>query len=196
MVQSTCQYCGKVFEYRKSNRPGHYCSQVCHYNARRIAPEEKFWKHVRKSDGCWEWTGSFAKGYGRLQLNGKRKTCKKRAHIQAHRFSWELHFGPIPKGLFVCHHCDNKRCVRPDHLFLGTASDNHLDAVAKGRIPGNRKGVYGEKNGMSKLTESQVRFIRQEYSSGSLQREIATRYGVTQCAITNIICGVTWKNVH
>jgi hypothetical protein len=90
----------------------------------------KFWERVRRGDGCWEWTGTVLNtGYGQLGFfrNGKR------TNHAAHRLSYEINKGPIPRGLFVCHHCDNPRCVRPEHLFLGTAKDNSQDMVAKGR---------------------------------------------------------------
>jgi hypothetical protein len=95
---------------------------------RYVPIEERFWGKVRKSKDCWEWIGARCRaGYGSLGLSRSRK------RISAHRFSWELHHGPIPESLFVCHHCDNPRCVRPDHLFLGTRTDNTWDAIRKGR---------------------------------------------------------------
>src|SRR5258707_545503 len=88
-------------------------------------PEDRFWRHVQKSDNCWEWTNSLARGYGAF-YDGTRQ-------VVASRFSWELHNGPITDGLWVLHRCDNRKCVRPDHLFLGTAEDNTQDSIAKGR---------------------------------------------------------------
>ena len=88
----------------------------------------RFWSRVRRSDGCWEWIGvRTVKRYGRHTepLTGRK--------LRAHRLSWEIHFGPIPDGLCVLHHCDNPPCVRPDHLFLGTDKDNSVDRVRKGR---------------------------------------------------------------
>lgn len=87
-----------------------------------------FWSQVRRESGtgCWEWTGStIPKGYGQFRYDGDNEL--------AHRISWAIANGPIPDGVMVCHHCDNRICVRPDHLFLGDAFDNMQDMVAKGR---------------------------------------------------------------
>ena len=99
---------------------------------------DRFWSYVPVSEvGCWEWKGHRnTGGYGVITHNGRDHT--------ASRVSWEIHFGPIPDGLSICHHCDNPPCVRPDHLFIGTHSDNMRDAFAKGRLyhprgPGGRK---------------------------------------------------------
>jgi hypothetical protein len=92
--------------------------------------EERFWKHVKKSpDGCWLWIGGTARGgYGEFNAGGL-----KRGNISSHRFSYELHYGPIPEGMDICHHCDTPACVRPDHLFVGTRSDNVQDMLRKNR---------------------------------------------------------------
>lgn len=88
--------------------------------------EPYFWSLVDKSSDCWTWKGNIdSKGYGRVHCNGKRQ--------RAHRVSYELSIGEIPSGMLICHHCDNRKCVRPDHLFVGTASDNSLDCTKKGR---------------------------------------------------------------
>src|SRR6185369_12556798 len=91
---------------------------------------DRFWSHVRKSDGCWEWANStnIPNGYGCFYIGQKK--------ILAHIYSYTLHFGST-KGLLVCHKCDNKRCVRPDHFFLGTHADNTNDAIRKGIITPN-----------------------------------------------------------
>ena len=88
--------------------------------------EPYFWSLVRKGDGCWEWQGDrWGKGYGRITRGQRRET--------AHRVAYELAIGPITEGALVCHRCDNKLCVRPDHLFLGTQSDNMQDWTKKGK---------------------------------------------------------------
>ena len=106
--------------------------RVVHYSLRRYNSDmkqplgDRFGTKVQSGSGCWEWTGTRTKrGYGQLGVSGKTKW--------AHRVSWEINNGPIPDGLFVCHHCDNPPCVRPSHLFLGTHQDNMRDMAEKGR---------------------------------------------------------------
>ena len=93
----------------------------------------RFFSNVRISepDACWEWIGSkYTVGYGQFSIpvDGRNRTM-----VGAHRFAWALAFGKTPKGMFVCHHCDNPPCVRPDHLFLGTHTENIRDMLRKGR---------------------------------------------------------------
>jgi len=91
-----------------------------------LSTEERFWPKVLKSDSCWEWQASLTdKGYGQFFDKGVR--------ILAHRYSYKLRFGKIPEGLFLCHTCDNPKCVNPDHLKPGTQKDNIQDMIAKGR---------------------------------------------------------------
>lgn len=91
-----------------------------------MKPEERFWRKVEKGPGCWLWKASLRNRYGQFGV--------KPGYIEfAHRFSYELKYGAVPKGLFVCHSCDNKICVNPKHLFLGTALDNNRDCWNKGR---------------------------------------------------------------
>lgn len=129
-VQSTCLVCNSpIFD----NRMRTFCSKKCR-DARpcarikrpKMAADERFWSKVSKGDGCWEWqAGRLPTGYGRFSDKG--------VEYKAHRFSWALAHGAIPEGMLICHRCDNPRCVRPDHLFLGTNSDNQRDMVNKNR---------------------------------------------------------------
>src|SRR6476660_6501286 len=108
--------------------------QCANIPARNYTPTvDRFWAGVDKSDtGCWNWAKSKTKaGYGTLRSYDN-------VLLYAHRFSWELHHGPIPPKLYVCHHCDNPGCVRPDHLFVGTHNDNMQDMLKKGRGSANR----------------------------------------------------------
>lgn len=121
--------CGKTKTVRAdSARNGYAKSCGCQKHRPAVSPVARFENMIQKSDGCWEVKSS---RYGKITV-GTRPNMKT---VSAHRFSYELYVGPIPAGLLVCHHCDNPKCVRPDHLFLGTDSDNMRDAQNKGRRP-------------------------------------------------------------
>jgi hypothetical protein len=139
--------------------------------------------------GCWIWQGakknpgnqSFA--YGWVGFCGTQ--------MNAHRASWLVHNGQIPAGMFVCHKCDVPLCVNPEHLFLGTASDNMLDMWAKRRHPNPNAGRIGSLS--SKLTLTQVQEIRHQITCGEKQRDIASKYGVKQATISHIKTGKNWS---
>ena len=114
---------------RRTGRHPSYCTFL-----------DRFWNKVEKGkpDACWNWIGAkHPFGYGDIRLGGGSR--QRTIHIRAHRFSYELHHGPIPAGLDVCHSCDNPTCVNPHHLFVGTARDNVLDAIRNNRMPQIRK---------------------------------------------------------
>lgn len=132
--------------------------------------------------GCWIWLGHIlSKGYGEIEFRGVK--------IRAHRASWLAYRGPIPDGLFVCHHCDMRPCINPDHLFLGTNLDNMRDCAKKSRI---RSGMLrGEDSPKAKLTASQVELIRADSRSTYL---LAAAFGVSKNTINSIKRGTTWRS--
>ena len=137
--------------------------------------------------GCWLWIGAFNQyGYGVIYMGTGRGHVPNRAH----RISWEIHRGPIPYGLCVLHRCDNPSCVRPDHLFLGTQSENVRDAVVKGR------NARGSRIAASKLNEEDVRGIKALFHVDEMApSEIAKHYGISINQTSAILRGQYWKHV-
>lgn len=159
-----------------------------------LPARERFWSKVNR-DGpipmhkpelghCWTWTGSADRhGYGHLGIYTSK--------VKAHRFSWELHNGPIPIGLCVLHHCDYPPCTRPDHLFLGTMKDNTQDMLAKGRY-GDLKG---ERSGRAILTAEQVLMIREMAQEGAKPMVLARQFRVAKSTIRDIIKRRNWQHI-
>lgn len=140
------------------------------------------------NSGCWLWLGTIDKGgYGKLSggpgVVGARRF---RRHQQASRASWAIHQGEVPDGLCVLHSCDNRACVNPAHLFLGTHQDNSDDMVAKGRQ------CAGERNGHARLNTEQVAEI---FASPESQHAKARRFGVARTTIQSIMERKTWRHV-
>jgi hypothetical protein len=155
----------------------------------RKAWEERIEPRISRAgwNDCWLWTGSLVDGYGQVSLptGGKWK-----AH-RVHRLSWEYHIGPIPEGMHVCHKCDVRSCVRPDHLFLGDIPTNNRDMVKKGR----NKIMRGENNGNSKVTPEAVEYIRRNYKrykKGS-SVTLSKMFGICRYQVVNIAQGKYWN---
>jgi hypothetical protein len=149
------------------------------------ALEERFWAKVERADGCWLWRGArwADTGYGQIR-SGHRK-------MQAHRVSYEIANGPIPPGMSICHRCDVRLCVRPDHLFAGTPADNVADAVAKGR----QSAARGNAQPLAKLTPSLVLAIRYLRSGGLSMKRVARLFGISIRAVGKIDRRELWAHV-
>lgn len=154
---------------------------MCATSGRLRPLPDRFWDKVNKTAGCWLWTDHpHTKGYGTIGVNGRLKF--------AHRVSYELARGPIPAGMLVCHTCDTRLCVRPDHLFLGTAADNMRDAMLKKRL------AWGERARGAKLTADDVARIKVE-AEGASKQDIQTRYGISRSHLNAVLRGAFWANL-
>jgi hypothetical protein len=152
-------------------------------------PLDRFFSFVEKTPYCWNWIGnnhnwkgSNKNGYGRFRCKGKL--------YKAHRFSWLIHKGEIPDNLHVLHKCDNCSCVNPEHLFLGTPTDNMKDMASKKRC-GIRKGID---NGWAKINDDIVREIRSTYKKGK-GKELCAKFSLNFSTIHRIFKGEAWKHV-
>lgn len=145
----------------------------------------KFLKWVNKTPaGCWRWTGrTDDNGYGRISVRGE--------YCRAHRLSWEIENGkPVPDGGHVLHSCDNRSCVNPHHLRIGTAAENQADKVSRDRQ------ARGEQNGRAKLSAADVCNILSRHAAGELQADLAREFRVTEKAIRLIRQGRNWKHLR
>ena len=147
---------------------------------------------------CWTWTARLsASGYGRFLLSDGRA-------VPASRAAWILANGNLPSDVCVCHRCDNRACVRLDHLFTGSRADNSADMKAKGRAArGDRNGarlfpetrVRGTRHPQARLNEAKVVEIRERFAAGATAESLAKEHGVTAPAITKVVRRVTWTHV-
>ncbi len=157
----------------------------------KITPiEVRFQRYLspKNENGCILWKGAIGKnGYGYISY---KKNGGRNAPETTHRISYMLATGkPIPKGMEICHKCDVRACVNPEHLFLGTRQDNVNDAAKKGRL------VRGERHPHTFITDDDVRAMRAMYERGCRNVDISRKFGVTQMSAWNILHGISWKHV-
>lgn len=192
-MTKVCQYCNSEFLIRPDCRIKtiKFCSPKCR-NKSKVLDEStceirlslRFYKNIIISDDCWGWSGTIMNGYGKLQVKNRQ--------ILAHRYSWQIHNGPIPFGLHVLHHCDNPPCSNPKHLFLGTDKDNSDDKLKKGR--GNH--LKGENAPCNVLTNSQVGEIKILLSTTNIsQYKLAKIFNVHKSTINNIQSDRGWNHI-
>ena len=189
-ISKTCGVCRQQFRtYASQNKI--YCSNACRFAAAKGRPAwnsgahadpQNFYASVEKTEGCWNWTGHCnTSGYGHLSLSGRL--------ILAHRHAWSLENGPIPDGALVLHHCDNRRCVRIEHLYLGTHLDNARDREQRGR----GRPRTGEAHPSAKLTAESVAQIRARYAAGEPASSLAREFSINYRTVHQIVRGATWR---
>lgn len=201
-IPRVCQTCSEPFlasKWEVSKGAGKFCSVTC-TNASFVRPiEDRFWAKVNK-DGpvirtdlgpCWVWTaGVNDTGYGIIWYQGN--------NVRASRVSWELAFGGIQDGLWALHKCDNPPCVRPDHLFLGTVTDNVQDCVSKQR---HRSTTHpetirrGSQLRAAKWTEAQVAEMKRRVRAGERIVDVARAFNINPAKLSNMMSGRIWPHV-
>lgn len=191
LMSLVCTTCGSSFSVPNCRRSldRKFCSRRCsaQYPREPFDVVAAFWAKVEKTESCWLWRGALSgNGYGSLGVNGKT--------WPAHRYAWLVVYGePIEHGLFVCHTCDVRLCVRREHLFIGTCKDNIQDAKRKGRLYST--DARGEDHNMAKLNPLKVGMIRRLLSVGYSQKWLAGYFGVTKRNIQQIGKGNYWRSV-
>jgi hypothetical protein len=148
---------------------------------------ERLWAKtaIKGPTDCWEWQGwRHPKGHGQIGLGGRSVGLG-----YTHRVAWEVTNGPVPHGLFVCHKCDNPPCVNPAHLFLGTPAENSADMAKK------RRSTYGESAARAKLTEDDIRAIRDAIDDGLYQHAVAKQFGVSRSLVGLIAQRKRWAHI-
>lgn len=197
-ICASCERCASAFTmWRHEHANGRrYCSRACHYARTPDSELARFWTYVERGANCWMWTGTIAHaGHGKFWCRGKS--------VHAHRFAYVSLIGAVEADKCVLHRCDNPRCVRPDHLFVGDRGVNNRDRHAKGRdarseTHGSRTQPQrvrrGANHGMAKLTAPMVQAIRRDYTPFRTTRnQLAIRYGVSRSLINQILAGSIWQ---
>ena len=148
-----------------------------------MSMEDRFWEKVQKSGTCWNWMAALFKndGYGKFRVSRERPT------VRAQRVSWEIHFGAIDSRVNVLHRCDNPRCVRPDHLFLGSLGDNSKDMVQKGR---HGSALFNEEKA------SRIRGVYHRHKDILSYQRIADWFGVSKATISHMMTGRNWGEAN
>lgn len=189
----SCMRCDRGIPSLGRKRRRYLCGVCGHRQYGRQHQEEAFWLKVRKAPGCWPWLG-FRKenkdnGYGMARWDGKT--------VLAHRVSWRLANGPVPKGLCVLHRCDNPPCVNPEHLFLGTLRENTRDMMAKGRSrwTGPKVPLKGSAAPASKIKEHDVVAIFRLRAEGATLTELARKYDLAPATVSAILLRQSWRHV-
>lgn len=173
-------FCVKHYRaYRKYGDPTFVRQKQYHG----LTVEQRFWRYVGKQRDCWEWAGyKDPNGYGRLNVDGIPQL--------ASRVSYLIAFGDVPAGKVVCHKCDNPGCVKPDHLFIGTQSDNVVDMHRKGRA--RKRGLIGTNHSAAKLNDDAAMAI---WQSDEPVAVLAQRFGVSRATVHSVRVGKTWRHV-
>lgn len=189
MARCLCD-CGKeITVVAQHLKTGNTKSCGCYRIAQPLEAISKFWQqvHIGNPKECWNWTGWKAKsGYGSYTWYGRLEMRKSN---NAHRWAWLFSQGSIPQDMCVLHHCDNRACCNPAHLWLGTQTDNTRDCVEK------RRHIFGERVVQAKLTEKAVVEARVLHAHGRTWRELGLRFGVDKDTMRCASNGKTWKHI-
>lgn len=191
-----CQECRtkylKIKRQERNRKICPSCKKEHNKNTNECSDKCKILNRHKKVNGCWEWQGKLSsEGYGSFQeiIDGIK------TEISTHRRSYELFKGKIPEGMQICHTCDNPSCCNPEHLWAGTPSENTQDMLKKNR--GRHRLLNSNKraNSAGKITEDQVREIRELYRNGSLQKELQEKFKLSQSQVSGIVTYRCWKHV-
>lgn len=145
-------------------------------------------KSIESPSGCMLWTGAkSSSGYGQLRVDGRI--------IQTHRLSYEIHVGPIPRGLEICHRCDTPACWEPTHLFEGTHTANMRDMQTKGRRRSDDVLPYGESHHDAKMTVARIQQLRSMRAIGATYKQLMAVFGISKSTVADICNRRTWRHV-